>query len=75
MAPQSVRCFWASSICITVFCFHHLDVKTGNVVLGSGFDLPARFIIHAMEPGMNVKFQSAVENAVHSMSIKMLSYM
>ena len=43
-----------------------VDVKTGNVVLGSGFDLPSRYIIHAMEPGMNAKFKSAVENAVHS---------
>ncbi|XP_076820548.1 protein GDAP2 homolog [Clavelina lepadiformis] len=41
------------------------DIKTGSVILGTGYDLPARYIIHAKEPGISAKHQSAVETSLH----------
>ncbi|XP_078485895.1 ganglioside-induced differentiation-associated protein 2 [Ciona intestinalis] len=41
------------------------DMKTGSVAFETGFALPARFVISVMEPRISLKYQTAVETALH----------
>uniref|UniRef100_H2YID1 Macro domain-containing protein n=1 Tax=Ciona savignyi TaxID=51511 RepID=H2YID1_CIOSA len=41
------------------------EMKTGSVSMESGYELPARYIISVMEPKISLKYQSAVETALH----------
>uniref|UniRef100_F6WIP7 Macro domain-containing protein n=1 Tax=Ciona intestinalis TaxID=7719 RepID=F6WIP7_CIOIN len=43
----------------------YTDMKTGSVTFETGFALPARFVISVMEPRISLKYQTAVETALH----------
>eukprot|EP00743_Colponemidia_sp_Colp-15_P004441 GILK01004789.1.p1 GENE.GILK01004789.1~~GILK01004789.1.p1 ORF type:complete len:519 (+),score=77.49 GILK01004789.1:30-1586(+) len=40
--------------------------RTGEVRITKGYRLPARFVIHTVEPTYNMKYKIAAENALHS---------
>eukprot|EP00742_Colponemidia_sp_Colp-10_P009102 GILJ01009901.1.p1 GENE.GILJ01009901.1~~GILJ01009901.1.p1 ORF type:complete len:451 (+),score=65.41 GILJ01009901.1:479-1831(+) len=40
--------------------------RTGEVRITKGYRLPARFVMHTVEPTYNMKYKIAAENALHS---------
>ena len=73
-APLSARIYSRAGPQLKAFIKEHLQVcRTGEAKISKGFNLPARYVIHAVGPKYNDKYQTAAEGALFSAYFKVLT--